>query len=209
MKHEWRKAEKGLYLPKNHPIHILVPEMKFFTIQGKGNPNDPAFENYVAALYALSYAVRMSYKKGLAPDGYFEYTVYPLEGVWDISEEAKVKNSGTLDKDELVFTLMIRQPDFVDKPFFEKMLVLTRQNKPIPLLDKVKFESLNEGDCVQMMHLGTYDDEPATFAKMEDWALENGWKRLSKIHREIYLADPRKTDPEKLKTVLRFQVGKV
>lgn len=104
---------------------------------------------------------------------------------------------------------MIRQPDFVDKPFFEKMLVLTRQNKPIPLLDKVKFESLNEGDCVQMMHLGTYDDEPATFAKMEDWALENGWKRLSKIHREIYLADPRKTDPEKLKTVLRFQVGKV
>lgn len=70
MKHEWRKAEKGLYLPKNHPIHILVPEMKFFTIQGKGNPNDPAFENYVAALYALSYAVRMSYKKGLAPDGY-------------------------------------------------------------------------------------------------------------------------------------------
>ncbi|MCB0663774.1 MAG: GyrI-like domain-containing protein [Saprospiraceae bacterium] len=206
MKYEWRKAEKDLYLPKATPALVQLPAFKFFTIKGEGNPNDPAFEGYVGALYALSYAVRMSHKKGLAPEGYFEYTVYPLEGVWDITDEAKKVFDGKLNKDELVFHLMIRQPDFVNADFFEKMKARTMEGNTNPLVENVQFEVLEEGPCVQMLHLGSYDDEPASFEKMEAWAEANGWTRISKLHREIYLTDPRKTAPEKLKTVLRFKV---
>jgi hypothetical protein len=115
MKHEWRKKEKGLYLPKKVPVQIQVPEFHFFTIKGKGNPNDDFFPEYIGVLYSLAYAVKMSPKKGLAPEGYFDYTVYPLEGVWDISAEAKNSATGGFTKDDLVFKLMIRQPDFVEE----------------------------------------------------------------------------------------------
>lgn len=207
MKHEWRKKEKDLYIPRKEPVRIQLPEFRFFTIEGKGNPNDDHFPEYITVLYAVSYAVRMSPKKGLAPDGYFEYTVYPLEGVWDLSEEGRKSYNGTLNKDELVFKLMIRQPAFVDEAFAEKMIEQTKVKKPHQLLEQVKFEHITEGDCVQMMHLGSYDDEPASFQKMEAFAEKENLRRLSKAHREIYLTDARKVAPEKLKTVLRFQVS--
>jgi hypothetical protein len=206
MKHEWRKKEKGLYLPKKVPVQIQVPEFHFFTIKGKGNPNDDFFPEYIGVLYSLAYAVKMSPKKGLAPEGYFDYTVYPLEGVWDISAEAKNSATGGFTKDDLVFKLMIRQPDFVDEAFAESMIAQTKVKKPHELLEQVKFERITEGHCVQMMHLGPYDDEPESFQLMEDFAAKENLLRLSKKHREIYLNDARKTAPEKLKTVLRFQV---
>ena len=103
MKHEWRKHEKEIYIPKKIPVQITLPPLNYFMIKGKGNPNDPSFAEYVGVLYSLSYGVRMSIKKGIAPDDYNEYTVYPLEGIWDISDKAKQENSGVLDKDELVF----------------------------------------------------------------------------------------------------------
>jgi len=206
MKHEWRKKEKDIYLPKTKPVFNKIPKFKFFTIEGKGNPNDVFFAEYIGVLYSLSYAVKMSLKKGLAPDGYFDYTVYPLEGVWDISEEAKQNYDGTLDKSELIFKLMIRQPEFVTADFAEKMIEFTKKKKPHELLDKVKLEEIEDGDCVQMMHLGSYDDEPASFSLMQKFCEENGLIRTTKKHREIYLSDARKVVPEKLKTVLRFKI---
>jgi hypothetical protein len=206
MKHEWKKDEKNFYLPKTSPEVVTLPEFGFYMIDGKGNPNDEAFGHYIEALYAVSYAVKMSPKKNIAPKNYFEYTVYPLEGVWDISDEAKKTFKEKIDKDTLVFTLMIRQPDFVDASFAAKMIEETIKKKKSPLLETVRFNRVKEGQCVQMLHLGSYDDEPASFALMEQYATANGLIRIEKKHREIYLSDARKVAPEKLKTVLRFQI---
>ncbi len=209
MKHEWRKKEKEIYLPKNKPVIIQIPEYKYFTIEGSGNPNDDHFPEYIAVLYSLSYAVKMSPKKGLEPKGYFDYTVYPLEGVWDLNEEAKKKFDGKFNKNDLVFKLMIRQPDFVDVQFAMMMIEQTKKKKPHELLNSVKFEKITDSECVQMMHLGSYDNEPESFKQMEDFAEQQNLSRISKAHREIYLSDARKVAPEKLKTVLRFQVKKL
>ena len=209
MKHEWRKKEKEIYLPKNKPGKIQIPEYKFFTIKGTGNPNDDYFSEYIRVLYSLSYAVKMSIKKGIEPKGYFDYTVYPLEGVWDINEEAKKKFDGKFDKNDLVFKLMIRQPDFVDEQFAMMILERTKQKKFNVLLDNVKFEKITDGVCVQMMHLGSYDNEPESFKQMEDFAQQQNLTRTSKVHREIYISDARKVAPEILKTVLRFKVKKL
>ena len=191
---------------KKKPIRIHIPEFKYFTIEGKGNPNDELFKEYIGVLYSLSYAIRMSYKKGLAPEGYFEYTVYPLEGIWDISEEGKKNFNGKIDKDELLFKLMIRQPDFVDEVFAKEIIEQTKKKKPHDLLNEVKFEKICDGDCVQILHVGSYDNEPESFKIMEEYSIGENLKRVSKKHREIYLSDVRKVEPEKLKTVLRFSV---
>lgn len=206
MKHEWRKKEKALYLPKNKPERLEVPEFGFFTIEGEGNPNDDQFPEYIGVLYALSYAVKMSPKKGSAPGGYFDYTVYPLEGEWDINEEAKRTFKGNLNKDDLVFKLMIRQPGFVDEAYACSIIEQVKVSKPHRLFSEVKFERLKDGDCVQMLHLGSYDHEPESFRIMEEFTEKENLKRLSKTHREIYLTDARKTEADKLKTVLRFKV---
>lgn len=208
MKHEWKKQEKQVYLPKNKPELITVPPFNFFTIRGKGNPNDKAFGEYISVLYALSYAIRMSPKKGNAPEGYAEYTVYPLEGVWDFTEEGRKKSKEVIDKNEFIFDLMIRQPQFVTAAYAKEIMKQTATKKPHPLFSEVKFKILDEGNCVQMMHIGKYDDEPASFTQMETFANENNLERKSLTHREIYISDPRRGNPEKLKTVLRFQVTK-
>lgn len=207
MKHEWRKHEKQLYLPKQKPEVIAMPPFKFFTIHGEGNPNDEFFSEYIGVLYALSYAVKMSPKGGNAPEDYFEYTVYPLEGVWDFTEAGRKKSKEHIDKNEFVFDLMIRQPDFVTKEYAQQTIEQTVAKKSHPLFSEVKFKTLDEGKCVQMMHIGKYDDEPASFAQMEKFAQENNLERASLTHREIYISDPRRSNPEKLKTVLRFQVN--
>jgi len=206
MAHEWKKAEKEIYQPSTKPGFIKVPAFRFFSIKGKGNPNDKFFAEYISVLYSLSYAVKMAPKKGIAPDNYFEYTVYPLEGVWDISEEAKKLTPGKIDKDTLVFNLMMRQPEFVTPDYAEAVISMTKKKKPHPLLEKVVFNSVEEGNCVQMMHIGSYDDEPASFKKMEDFCIQNNFRRESGQHREIYLSDARKVSAEKLKTVLRFKI---
>lgn len=207
MKHEWRKIEKGIYLPKNKPEILDIPAYNFITIEGEGNPNSDFFAECIAVLYPISYAVKMNPKKQeIKPKGYYDYTVYPLEGVWDINEEAKKRFTGTINKDDLVFKLMIRQPDFLDVNLFKEMLELTKAKKPNKLLDNVKFERIAEGKCVQMMHIGSYDNEPESFKIMEEFAEKESLLRESKVHREIYLSDFRKVAPEKLKTVLRFQV---
>ena len=208
MKHEWRKKEKGLYLPKKIPEIIILPKHNFFMIKGAVNPNDDLFVEYIGVLYSLSYGVKMSPKSGETPTGYFDYTVYPLEGVWDLSEEAKksYNKNDKIDKDSLVFNLMIRQPDFVTDEFAKEIIEKIKKKKPHRFLDEIEFGAIEDGKCVQMMHLGSYDNEPESFNQMEIFCKENNLKRIFDNHREIYLTDARKVAPEKLKTVLRFRV---
>ena len=208
MKHEWRKKEKKIYIPKTKPEIIEVPEYNFLTISGKGNPNNPEFANYIGALYPICYGIKMGLKKNPVLKNYYDYTVYPLEGVWDISDEAKktyIKET-VLNKDDLVFTLMVRQPVFITKEYVLETVDKVKTKKQNPLLNEVKFQKITEGKCIQMLHIGSYDNEPETFKIMEEFAKTQNLNRISKIHREIYLSDFRKVAPEKLKTVLRFNV---
>lgn len=203
---EWRKQDKAIYLPAAEPALIHVPAFNYYLLRGEGNPNTSAFTEAVGILYSLSYAIRMLPKKGPEPEGYYEYTVFPLEGVWDLSEAGRQKI--TLDKDELVYTLMIRQPDFVTPELAAEVLEKVKRSKPHPLLHKAAFERFEDGLSVQMLHTGPYDNEPHSFARMEQYCADQGLQRLSLLHREIYISDARKAPPEKLKTVLRFKVSR-
>ncbi|MBX9958043.1 GyrI-like domain-containing protein [Peribacillus simplex] len=204
MKYEWRKREKNLYIPKQKPELASIPEQKFFLIKGKGNPNEHEFTEKIGVLYSLAYAVRMMPKQGYTPAGYFEYTVYPLEGIWDLTEEGKKLN--TLNKDELLYTIMIRQPDFVKKEIVDRAFEHVEKKKPHPFLNDVRFGTFQDGLSVQMLHVGPYDDEPQSFKVMNEFIKNNNLEKTSLQHREIYLSDFRKVEPSKLKTVLRYKV---
>lgn len=207
MKHEWKKQEKNLYIPKQKPELVTVPTQKFLMIEGKGNPNGEEFSERIGVLYSLAYAIRMMPKQGYTPEGYYEYTVYPLEGVWDLTEEGRKLE--TLNKDELLYAIMIRQPDFVTEEVVERAFEKVRKKKPHPLLDKVTFGSMQDGLSVQMLHVGPYDDEPQSFEMMKEFANNNNLEIVTLKHREIYLSDARKVDPTKFKTVLRYRVRSV
>ena len=207
MKHEWKKSEKSFYFPNVIPEKIVVPKFNFYTIEGEGNPNDDSFAEYVGVLFSLSYAIKMGLKSGeVVPKNYTDYAVYPLEGVWDINEEAKSNMNGKLDKNSLVYKLMIRQPAFITADVAAENIEITKKKKPHTLLDQIKFETIEEGSCIQMLHMGSFDNEPQSFKLMEQFAEEHQLKRKSLTHREIYLSDARKTIPERLRTILRFQV---
>lgn len=204
MKYEWKKEEKSLYMPKQKPELVTVSEQKFFMVKGKGNPNSEEFAEKIAVLYSLAYAVRMMPKQGFTPEGYFEYTVYPLEGIWDLTEEGKRLNA--LNKNELVYTIMIRQPDFTTDEVVERAFESVRRKKLHPVLNEVTFGTFEDGLSVQILHVGPYDNEPQTFKLMNEFMIKNNLERVSMQHREIYLSDARKVEPAKLKTVLRYQV---
>jgi len=201
MKHEWKKQEKELYLPKDMPVLITVPKHKFFAIKGKGDPNGEDFSERIGVLYSLAYAVRMMPKSGFTPDGYFEYTVYPLEGVWE--------NSDVADKNSYIYTLMIRQPDFVTDEIAEKAFEAVKKKKPHAFLSQTYFCEMEDGLSVQIMHNGDYDNEPVSFAQMQKYLDENGLIRKADNHREIYLTDANKVERDKAKTVLRYCVSTV
>ena len=207
MKHEWRKSEKSIYLPKTKPELVDIPEFQYIVISGTGNPNSDFFSKCIQALYSISYAVKMNLKKlEQPPKEYKDWAVYPLTGIWDISEKAKENFSGKLNKDDLVFDLMIRQPSFVTKEFLNEMIELTKTKKPNELLDIVELRKIKDGKCIQMLHIGSFDDEPESFRQMEEYASAINVKRKDKTHREIYLSDFRKVAKEKMKTTLRFKV---
>ena len=201
MKYEWKKQEKELYLPKAEPQIVTVPIQKFFAIKGKGNPNEADFSERVGVLYSLAYAVRMMPKSGFTPEGYFEYTVFPLEGVWDGGDVS--------DKASYSYTIMIRQPDFVTDEVAAKAIENTKKKKPHPLLPEAVFCESGDGLSVQMMHVGAYDDEPLSFAKMNKFLEQNGLVRSTDTHREIYMSDPRKVESDRMRTVLRYCVSRV
>lgn len=201
---DYKKDFKHLYMPKTTPEMITVPRLPFIVVNGSGDPNGEAFGQAVEALYSLSYAVRMSYKSQDAPAGYYEYTVFPLEGEWDLVDRSKPAT----DKSNLKYAIMIRQPDFLTEEGFERFLAQTKQKKQNSFLEQARFEHIEDGLSCQMLHIGSFDDEPESFARMEAFCAENSFSRTSKIHREIYLSDPRKTETAKLKTVLRFPVSR-
>jgi hypothetical protein len=185
--------------------------MTFIMVEGKGNPNTS--EEYNAAieiLYGFSYAIKMSKKSGTQPNGYFEYVVPPLEGFWNIDGDTfRGGGAAIIDKGKFVWTSLIRQPDFVTDEVFEVTRAALAKKKPGLDLSKARLQKFTEGICVQIMHIGSYDDEPATIAVMDQYAIENGYAidiNEARRHHEIYLGDPRKTAPEKLKTVIRHPV---
>lgn len=202
---DYKKTYRDLYLPKVAPCFIIVPKMKFITIEGQGNPNGEEFGLATAALFSLSYAVKMSYKGENPPDNYYNYVVFPLEGEWDLVD----KDKEISDKSNYKYKLMIRQPEFLNNTLFERFTAEVQIKKPNKYLNSIVLEEIEEGLCCQMQHKGSYDTEMQSFRLMDQYCIQNGYSRISKTHREIYLSDPRKTEKEKLKTVLRYKVDEL
>lgn len=165
------------------------------------------FSQRVGTLYSLAYPLKIRYKKEYAqggvpnPSAYTEFSIFPLEGIWTSSNP-----DNPLDKASFIYTIMIRQPDFITGEMFSAAVAAAEKKGPAPLLPEVSFGPMEEGLCVQMLHKGTFDEEPASFAAMDAFAAGQGLERLNHTHREIYLSDPRKTTPDKRRTILRYQV---
>lgn len=206
MKFDYKKEFKNLYVPKTKPCIIEVPEMKFIKIDGKGDPDGPEYKNAVELVYGLSYTIKMSYKNGKDIEGYFEYVVPPLEGLW-----WGEGNGFDLNKrDTWLWSSMIRQPEFVTEEVFMWALESLKKKKPQLDISKASLIKFNEGLCVQAMHMGPFSDEHKTLLIMQDFMEANNLKDevgLIRKHHEIYLSDPRKTIPSKMKTVMRHPVN--
>jgi len=201
---DYKKDFKDLYQPKPTPSIIDVPEMTFIAVDGAGDPNTSAeYAAAVETLYGLSYAIKMGNKAVL------EYVVPPLEGFWSVAGDFMGGGAPIINKGGFVWTALIRQPDFVTAEVFEAAKTSLAKKKPGLDTSKARLEKITEGLCVQVMHIGSYDNEPATIAAMERYAADNGYAidmNDTRRHHEIYLSDPRKVAPEKLKTVIRHPV---
>lgn len=210
MAFDFKKEYREFYLPKAVPALVEVPAMPFVAVRGKGDPNAENGE-YKAAmemLYGLSYTIKMSYKGDHRMDGYFEYVVPPLEGLW---WQEGVQGVDYTRKEDFCWIAMIRLPDFVTREEFAWAVGEATRKKKADF-SKAEYFVYEEGLCVQCMHLGPYDDEPATAAAMDAFLAEKGYENdmaNGRFHHEIYLGDPRRTAPEKLKTVLRHPVRPV
>lgn len=203
---DYKKDFKDLYQPKNKPSIIDVPQMSFIAIDGKGNPNTSAeYATAIEVLYGFSYTIKMGNKQTL------QYVVPPLEGFWNVEGNFRGGGASITDKDKFEWTMLIRQPDFVTEEVFNDTKNILAKKKPNLDTSKARFEIINEGLCVQVMHIGSYDDEPSTIVLMDSYAIENGYVldiNDVRRHHEIYLSDPRKTIPEKLKTIIRHPIKK-
>lgn len=210
MAFDFKKEYREFYLPKAMPALVEVPAMPFVAVRGKGDPNAENGE-YKAAmemLYGLSYTIKMSYKGDHRMDGYFEYVVPPLEGLW---WQEGVQGVDYARKEDFCWIAMIRLPDFVTREEFAWAVGEATRKKKADF-SKAEYFVYEEGLCVQCMHLGPYDDEPTTVAAMDAFIAEKGYENdmtNGRFHHEIYLGDPRRTASEKLKTVLRHPVRPV
>lgn len=200
---DYKKTFPEFYNPGRHPRIVDVPEMTFLMLDGEGDPNGPDFTVAVEALYAVSYAVRMSYRADPVPAGYYQYKVFPLEGVWDLVDYSKPAT----DKDNLKYSLMIRQPDFLTVELFERFRANTLARKGKARLTDLRLAPVTEGLCCQLLHVGPFQTEPESIARMSEFCAELGYERTSLLHREIYLSDPRRTAPDRLRTILRFKIS--
>lgn len=207
---DYKKVDKHLYMPKTDPEIIEVPKMTFICIDGKGNPNseDGEYKQALSVLYALSYAIKMSKKGSYTIPNYFDYVVAPLEGYWTIAGGNAFDKQ---HKEDFIFTAFIRQPEFVTPEVFDWACKEVSAKKHIST-DKAKLKIIEEGLCVQCMHIGSYDTEPETIERMHTYIKNKGYEvdfSADRRHHEIYLGDPRKTAPEKLKTVLRLPIKRI
>lgn len=211
MAFDYKKEYKEFYMPKNKPSIVKVPKMNYIAVRGKGNPNDEKseYKDSIGLLYAIAFTIKMSYKGTHKIDGYFEYVVPPLEGFW--WQEGNKLGIDYKSKDKFHFISVIRLPDFVTKKDFEWAIEEATKKKQKDF-SKVEFLTYDEGVCVQCMHIGPYDDEPATISLMNEYMKANGYEldiTDTRFHHEIYLSDPRRCDASKLKTVIRHPIKKI
>lgn len=207
MSFDYKKEYKEFYMPKSKPSIVNVPSMNYIAVRGQGDPNveNGEYKKSIELLYGIAYTIKMSKKGSRQIEGYFDYVVPPLEGFW--------WQDGGIDyahKEKFNWISVIRLPDFVGKADFEWAVEEASRKKKTDF-SKAEFFTYDEGLCVQCMHIGSYDNEPATAALMHEYMEEQGYilditdKRL---HHEIYLSDARKVAPEKLKTVIRHPIRK-
>lgn len=205
---DYKKAEKHLYLPKG-PAIVEVPEMVFFAVDGRGDPNTaPAYREAMELLYGLSFTVKMSKMGGEEPPGYFDYVVPPLEGLWWTAAPA-FDGRPASDKSGFFWTSMIRQPDFVTEEVFRWACECLAKKKPGLDVSKARFWRWEEGLCAHLLHTGPYDGEGPSIERLEAFIAEQGYAQdfsERRRHHEIYLSDPRRTAAEKLRTVIRHPV---
>jgi hypothetical protein len=208
MAFDFKKEYKTFYVPTTKPSVVDVPEMTFIMVDGKGNPNNSAeYKAALEVLYGLSYGIKMSKKGDAQPEGYFDFVVPPLEGLWWNAGGGVITN--ITDKDNFCWTSMIRQPDFVTPKVFANIKVAVAKKKPGLDLSSARLQKLTEGLCAQILHIGSYDDEPKSTTVLEQFIAASGYRAdftNKRCHHEIYLGDPRKTAPEKLKTIIRYPI---
>ena len=209
MAFDFKKEYKEFYMPKNKPQIVEIPRANYIAVRGKGDPNDEhgTYKQAIGVLYAIAYTLKMSYKTNYKINGFFEYVVPPLEGFW---WQDGVNGVNYADKNSFNWIALIRLPEFVEKNDFEWAVATASKKKKLDC-SSAEFLTIDEGLCVQIMHIGSYDDEPATVELMDKFLAENGYENDfsdTRLHHEIYLSDARRVAPEKLKTVIRHPVKK-
>ena len=209
MAFDYKKEYKEFYMPKNKPNIIEIPKMNYIAVRGKGNPNEEnsEYKQTIGLLYSIAFTIKMSYKTSHKIEGYFQYVVPPLEGFW---WQDGIDGLDYNKKEDMEFISMIRLPDFVTKEEFD-WAISEATNKKKQDFSKVEYLTYDEGLCVQCMHIGSYDNEPATIEMMKSYENENGYEidiNNNRFHHEIYLSDPRRWDVNKLKTVIRHPIRK-
>ena len=210
MAFDFKKEYKEFYLPKAKPEIINVPKANYIAVRGKGDPNEEggSYQQAVGVLYAVAYTLKMSYKTDYKIEGFFEYVVPPLEGFW---WQDGIDGVNYSDKSSFNWISVIRLPDFITEKDF-KWAVETATKKKKLDCSSAEFLTVEEGLCIQIMHIGSYDDEPASVKLMDDYIKEHGYENdinQARLHHEIYLSDPRKTESDKWKTVIRHPIKKV
>ena len=209
MAFDFKKEYKEFYLAKNEPQIVLVPPMNYVAVRGTGDPNEEggAYKAAIAVLYAVSYTIKMSKLGDHRIDGYYDFVVPPLEGFW---WQDGVQGVDYTSKSSFHWISVIRLPDFVTQEDFDWAVAEATRKKKLDC-SIAEFMTIDEGKCVQIMHIGPYDDEPATVAVMDQYLAANGYENdfsLTRMHHEIYLSDARKIAPEKWKTVIRHPIKK-
>ena len=207
MAFDFKKEYKEFYMPKNKPEIVTVPKANYIAVRGKGNPNeiDGAYQQAISIIYAVAYTLKMSYKTEHKIEGFFEYVVPPLEGFW---WQDNVDGIDYADKAAFNWISVIRLPEFITKKDFEWAVETASEKKKLDC-SSAEFLTVDEGLCVQIMHIGAFDDEPQTVALMDEYIAQNGYENditESRLHHEIYLSDARKVAPEKWKTVIRHPI---
>ncbi|MBQ1325399.1 MAG: GyrI-like domain-containing protein [Solobacterium sp.] len=209
MAFDFKKEYKEFYMPKNTPAIITVPPINYIAVKGHGDPNqeDGEYKQSIGLLYGIAYTIKMSRKSDHMMDGYFDFVVPPLEGFW---WQDGIQGVDYARKDDFNWISVIRLPDFVTREEFDWAVSEAAVKKKTDF-SKVEFFVYDEGLCVQCMHNGPYDDEPATVSLMHRYMEEQGYVldiTDKHLHHEIYLSDARKTAPEKMKTVIRHPIKK-
>lgn len=210
MAFDFKKEYKEFYMARNKPDIVIVPKANYIAVRGKGNPNEEGgtYQQAIGVLYAVAYTLKMSYKTSYKIEGFFQYVVPPLEGFWWQDDVEGVDYS---DKSTFNWISVIRLPDFITKADFDWAVETASKKKKMDCT-RAEFLTVDEGLCVQIMHIGSFDDEPATVAIMDEYLAEKGYANdfsKKRLHHEIYMSDARKVAPEKWKTVIRHPIKKV